>query len=225
MKGQIIVIEGTDGSGKRTQTEELYKHLIADGKNVRMQSFPCYESLSSGSVKKYLQGDLGQHADDVNAYQSSVFFTADRVATYLDKKLGLKEHYENGGIVVFDRYVQSNMVHQASKIKDFNEREKFLNWLNQLEFEDLSLPKADKVFFLDMPISVSKKLANSRTNLKAGTKQDIHEQDEKYLQHCYDTAKYVANKFNWITIPCLDKNGNLKTAKEIHEEIYKKYDK
>lgn len=214
MKGKIIVIEGTDGSGKATQAKLLFEFLKSKGENVILQSFPNYESLSSGPVKMYLSGELGENANDFSAYQSSVLFAVDRLCT-MQK---LKNHIENGGIVVMDRYVQSNMIHQAGKIKDEKERDKFLNWLNDFEFEILSLPKADEVLFLDVPVEVSKRLANERKNLKAGTKKDIHENDRSHLQNAYYAGKYVAKKFGWKVINCT-KDGQIKSIEEIHELI------
>lgn len=219
MKGTIIVIEGTDGSGKKTQTQLLFENLKSQGYSVIMHSLPSYESQSSGGVKMYLEGKLGQTADSVSPKQASILFAADRVASYLNVETGLKAHYENGGIIIFDRYVHSNMVHQACKIKETEEVEEFLNWINKLEFEDLKLPKADLVFFLDMPPKISKNLANKRSVLKAGTSVDIHESDEEYLKRAYKTAKNVANKYDWMSINCTDKLGNIRTINEISEEI------
>lgn len=219
MKGKIIVIEGTDGSGKKTQTELLFERLSKE-KDVITHSFPSYNLACSGGVKMYLGGELGNFADSVNPKQASVLFACDRVATYYDLKLGLKTHYEDGGIIIFDRYVQSNMVHQACKIHDEKEMEEFLEWTDKLEFDDLSLPRADLVLFLDMPPQTSKILANSRANLKAGTNQDIHEKDLEYLKRAYCTAKFVAKKFGWKTIACTSGKG-IKTREEISDEIYK----
>ena len=215
MKGKIIVIEGTDGSGKKTQTELLFKHFKEQGKNVIMQSFPNYDSPSSSPVKMYLNGELGENANSLDAYSASVLFAVDRVCTWQS----LKAKYENGAIILFDRYVESNMLHQAGKIEDASEREKFLNWLDNLEFDTLHLPRPDKIIFLDMPPKISKKLANERTDLKAGTKKDIHEQDENHLIHAYESGKYVSKKYNWETINCLDAEGNLKSIAEIHNEV------
>lgn len=216
MKGKIFAIEGTDGSGKATQAKLLFEFLKSKGENVVLQSFPNYESASSGPVKLYLSGELGENANDFSPYQSSVLFAVDRLCT-MQK---LKQHLENGGCVVLDRYTQSNMIHQAGKIKDEKERDKFLNWLNELEFETLKLPKPDVVLFLDVPVEVSKRLANERANLKAGTKKDIHESDKNHLQNAYDAGKYVAKKFGWKVIDCTI-GGQIKSIDEIHKLIKK----
>lgn len=215
--GYIIVIEGTDGSGKQTQSIKLYEKLKGDGHNVMRQSFPNYESNSSAPVKMYLGGELCKQASDMDAYQTSALFAVDRLCTYMKE---LKSHYEKGGIIILDRYTQSNMLHQAGKIKDLTERDKFLDWLDNFEFEELKLPRADKVIFLDVPPEVSMRLANERADLKAGTTKDIHEQDSSHIIDAYNSGKYVANKYNWDVISCVE-NGNLKTIDEIHNEIYK----
>lgn len=219
MKGTIIVIEGTDGSGKKTQTNLLADNLKKAGVNVLIHSFPSYESLSSGPVKLYLGGDLGETANSVSAKQASVLFATDRIATFLDTKNNLKTHYENGGVIIFDRYVYSNMIHQACKIKDTEKIDEFISWLCKLEFEDLSLPQANLIFFLDMPVAFSKKLANQRQELKAGTKTDIHETDANHLTDAYSTAKYVATKYGWTQISCVEKD-QIKTPQQIATEIY-----
>ena len=151
MKGKIIVIEGTDGSGKATQANLLCEFLKSKGENCILQSFPNYDSPSSGPVKMYLSGELSENANEVSAYQSSVLFAVDRLCT-MQK---LKIHLDEGGIVVMDRYVQSNMTHQAGKIQDGKERDKFLDWLSDFEFGLLDLPKPDFVMFLDVPVEVS----------------------------------------------------------------------
>ncbi|MBO4412474.1 MAG: deoxynucleoside kinase [Clostridia bacterium] len=216
MSGKIIVIEGTDGSGKKTQTELLFKYLNAKSETL-LQSFPNYESNSAAPIKMYLNGEFGETANSLDAYSSSLLFTVDRICTWQK----LKKDYENGKNIVFDRYVQSNMIHQACKIEDEKERDKFLNWIDNLEFDIVKLPRPNKVFFLNMPPNISKSLANARKDLKAGTKQDIHEKDEKYLISAYNAGMSVAKKFGWEIIECVD-NGRLKTIEEIHKEIVSK---
>ncbi|MEG1751805.1 MAG: thymidylate kinase [Clostridia bacterium] len=217
MNGFIIVIEGTDGCGKQTQSAKLYQKLKSLGKNVVTQSFPNYDSISSGPAKMYLGGELGKDPNDLTAQQASLLFAVDRFCTF--KKLGI--HYENGGIIVLDRYTTSNMLHQGCKIKDLTKRDMFLSWLENLEFNELKLPRPDKVIFLDLPPKMSKKLANDRCLLKAGTKNDIHEQNKSHLIDAYEAGKYVAQKFGWDIINCLNKNGTLKSIDKIHNEILK----
>ena len=211
----IIVIEGTDGSGKQTQSELLFNYLKENNYNVKKQSFPNYESNSSTLVKMYLNGEFGG-LYDLNAKQSSTLFAVDRLATMISYKDFLK----SGGILILDRYVSSNILHQASKIDDNNEREEFIRWLDNFEFEDLKLPRPDITFFLDLKPNLSQKLREARHELKSGTKRDINESDNQYMKKCYDLGVNTANSLDWQVIKCY--NGDeIKTIEEIQEEIRK----
>lgn len=217
MSGKLYVIEGVDGSGKATQTELLYQELLAQGKNVRKVSFPDYDSPSSSLIKMYLNGEFGSNPDDVNAYATSIFFAADRFASFR-KDWG--KFYEEGGIVIADRYVTSNLVHQASKITDWDAKLEYIPWLNHLEYEIFGLPKPDCVIFLDMPPACSLKLRQQRNTLKEGLTQDIHEADQHYLQQAYDNAIAIAEHQQWHRISCA--NGmEIRTIEEIHKDVMK----
>ena len=152
-KGTLIIIEAGDGSGKETQTHLLAERLERDGRRVKLVAFPDYESDSSALVKMYLRGDFGSDADAVNPYAASIFFAADRYASYMTK---WREEYEQGTIIIADRYTTSNMVHQSVKIKDRAKRDEFLAWLYELEFRRLKLPAPTRVYFLDMNPQVSR---------------------------------------------------------------------
>ncbi len=219
--GIIFEFEGTDGSGKQTQTELLLARLQEEYKGKReitKQDFPNYKSESAGPVNMYLHGDLADHANDLDAYQISPLYAADRFCTYA-KKGGFGEIYKNGGIVILDRYTGSNLIHQACKIEDIKERDTFLNWAQSLEFDYMKLPKPTVVIFLDMPVEASKKLREGRA-LKAG-KKDNNEQDEMHMYKAYNAGKYGAEKCSCITVSCVDEKNNIKTVQQIHEEIYK----
>lgn len=215
MRGKLIVIEGTDGSGKATQAGKLVARLNAEGLNVRKVDYPNYPSQSSALVKMYLNGDFGSQPEDVNAYAASTFYAVDRIASY---KKDWEEFYLNGGIVIADRYTTSNMIHQAAKIKDSREKEKYLEWLWDFEFVKCGLPIPDKVFFLAMPPDISLELMRGREN-KAGSDKDIHEQNSEYLAHCFTNACEVAEKFGWHRVNCVF-GRQIKSIEEIHEEIY-----
>lgn len=213
---EIIVFEGTDGSGKQTQSTKLVEYLKAHGKKVVLQSFPNYESPSSTLVKLYLNGDFGDDVNCLDAYQTSTLFAVDRL--YTMKKL-LKT-LSDDTVLILDRYVESNMIHQASKIDDKQERDKFLNWVYDFEFNVLKLPKPTKTIFLDMPFECSIKLKKERNLNKSGTEKDIQELDENHLKRAYNSAKYVSKKYNWIEIRC-EKNGQIKTIEQIGEDVLK----
>lgn len=219
MKGKLIVIEsGSDASGKATQTKILFERLLKEKYNVKNIEYPNYKSESSALVKMYLNGDFGDNPEDVNAYVASTFYTVDRFASY---KTEWKKFYEEGGIIIADRYTTSNMVHQASKINDEVERDKFLDWLCNFEYNIFKLPKPDCVIFLDMPPKYSKILLEQRESKFVGKqKKDIHENNYDYLVSSYNNALYIANKYNWNKINCV-KDGVIKTVDEIHEDIYK----
>lgn len=216
--GKLIVIEGVDSSGKQTQTEMLFKRLKEEGLCVKAVSFPDYESDFSLPVRRYLAGDLGSDPKDVNAYAASTFYAIDRFASF---KRDWGEFYNSGGIIVADRYVTSNIVHQASKV-DENEKESFINWLSDLEYKKLGLPMPDCVIFLDMPPFYARKLMKERLNKITGEAQkDIHERDKNHLETSYNNAVAVAKYLNWERISCVH-DENVRKREEIAEEIYKK---
>ena len=216
MPGKLIVIEGLDSSGKQTQTELLCKVLNERGIQVKKISFPCYDSDSSALVKMYLAGKFGNNSEDVNPYAASSFYAVDRYASY---KTDWETFYNNGGVVIADRYTTSNMIHQAGKISDLKERDDYLKWLYEYEFSYLKLPSPDKVIFLEMHPSVSERLMKERANKITGeSEKDIHERDKMHLVNSYNSALYVADKFNWTKVACVN-DGILRTIEDIHSEI------
>lgn len=222
INSKIIVIEsGTDASGKETQTNLLCKRLNDEGKKVVKFSFPNYESESSTFVKMYLNGEFGENPDDINPYISSIFFGMDRYATYMRE---IKKYINEGYIIIIDRYTTSNMTYQASKIKGITEREKFLDWLYDFEFNLLGLPKPEVVIFLDVPVETAEDLMKIREqkdqNLnKNDLKKDIHEQDIEYLKKTYYVAKYISSKYKWNEIRCI-KDGKFRSREDISKDIY-----
>lgn len=214
--GKLIVIEGTDSSGKETQTKKLYERLLSEGKNVRKISFPNYDSPACEPVKMYLAGKFGDNASKINPYPISTMYAIDRYASY---KMDWGNFLQNGGIIITDRYTTSNMVHQASKIEDKEEKEKYLQWLEDLEYNKMELPKPDMVIFLNMPTDMAAKLMAERKNKITGESQkDIHEKNKEYLKKSYDNACEIAKKYNWQEIKCVNKE--LKSIEDIGEEIY-----
>ena len=217
-KGKLIIIEsGTDGSGKATQTQKLYDKLMAHGKNVRKITFPNYDSPACMPVKMYLNGEFGSKPEDVNAYTASTFYAIDRFASF---KSDWGDFYNNGGIILSDRYTTSNMVHQAVKMKDSKEREKYLNWLYELEFELYGLPKPDCVVFLNLSPSISQSLMRDRANKFTGKEEkDIHECNHEYLVNCYKNSLEIASKYNWQMVKC-NEGEKLKSIDCISNEVY-----
>lgn len=212
----LIVIEGIDGSGKQTQTKRLIQRLGKRGA-VRHMTFPNYQSETSALVRMYLAGSFGDDPLSVNAYAASSFYAVDRMGSFLSD---WKQDYLAGTTIVCDRYTTSNAVHQASKLTGV-ERDSFLDWLFEYEYHLLGLPQPDLVLFLDMPPQYGTQLMADRDNKITGEKEkDIHEKDAAYLQACYDTALYVAQKWGWTVIPCVERGG-IRPVDDIAQEIEK----
>ncbi len=213
--GFLIAVEGVDASGKQTQTELLHKYLTDRGMKVRRLSFPMYDSDSSAGVRMYLNGELSESADGVSAYAASSLFAADRFLSY---KSDWAKDYESGTIILCDRYVGSNMIHQACKLSEA-ERDEFLEWLDDFEFGIYGLPKPDLTIFLDMPPEKGRELMAARRNkIDNSETHDIHERDKEFLEKSYNTACAVAEKFGWTRILCA-KDNKIRSIGEIACEI------
>ena len=210
--GKLIVIEGTDGSGKSTQFRMLTQHLQEDAVTFKRLVFPRYDQESSALIRMYLGGQFGTKPSDVNAYAASAFYAVDRYASY---KTDWGEWYENGGLVLSDRYTTSNAVHQASKEP---EPGAFLNWLYDFEYDKLALPRPDLVIYLDVPTDFTEQLLRHREQ-DTNTKADIHEQDMQYLATCRETGRTAAQYYGWTVINCV-KDGAMRSIEDIHQEIY-----
>lgn len=215
----LIVFEGVDASGKQTQTDILYNSLKGKGEKVSKISFPDYNSPSSSLVKMYLGGEFGSEPSEVSAYAASAFYAVDRYASY-KKDWGRK--LDKGEIIIADRYVTSNMIHQAAKLSSEKEKLSFLDWIYDFEYIKLGLPLPDKVFFLDMPPEFSKKLIAARDNKITGGKQkDIHEKNPDYLYSAYKNALFVAKQCGWDRISCV-KDNKIRSMEDIKNEIISK---
>ncbi|MCL1913421.1 MAG: thymidylate kinase [Eubacteriaceae bacterium] len=215
MNGLLVVIEGVDGSGKKTQSEILFKKLLALGHEAKLVTFPRYENESSTLAKMYLRGDFGSKPEDVSAYISSIFFAVDRYAAY---KTDFGEFYQSGGIIISDRYTTSNMVHQGAKMFNENERDRYLDWLMELEYVTFGLPKPDLVCFLDIDPQTSFMLINSR-NASGQSRSDIHELDKAFATKTYDNAIEMQEKLGWTRISCVE-DGRLLPAEDIGNTVF-----
>ncbi len=213
MASKLIVIEGLDGSGKGTQSALITQILKDRGHKVKKLTFPDYESNTSALVKMYLGGELGDNPDDVNAYAASTFYAVDRVASFIKD---WKKDYEECDYVVADRYVTSNIIYQMSKVKD-SERDDYIEWCEDFEYNRLCVPKPDVVIYLDMPPAVSQKLMTGRYNGDE-SKKDIHEKNMNFLLSCRKSALYALEKLSWEHISCAD-GDNPKSIEEITAQI------
>lgn len=218
MKGKLIVIEGTDGSGKATQSKLLSLRLKEDGFDVELVDFPQYGKPSAAMVEQYLNGKFGT-AEEVGPYRASILYAVDRYA----KSREMHEWLEKGKIVICNRYVSANKGHQAGKIKDKDKINEYLKWLNKFEYDLFGIPKPDKIILLYMPCEIGQKLVDKKghRDYVGGTKRDIHEADICHLKDAEKAYLYVAEKEGWDIIECSD--GRMpQSIDEIQEKVYSK---
>lgn len=231
LKGKIIVVEGTDGSGKQTQAKLLKDRLEQEGYTVYSTSFPNYPSDSSAAVRMYLNGQIKKEAKDVSAKAASAFYAVDRYITY---KKEIEPVYTAGeNVIVFDRWVESNIIHQGAKliagISNETERqqklEEFILWLHRLEYLDFEVPKPDVTIYLNVPVDYTIQLRRNRANkITGGEKQDIHEADEQHLIHASTSGMLAAKTLNWQVIECV-KDDQMRTIEDIAQEVWNRVNK
>ena len=215
-KGKLIVLEGIDGSGKSTNYKLLCDRLDKEGKKYHKIVFPRYEQESSALIRMYLSGQFGSKPEDVNAYTASTFFSVDRFASY---KSDWESLYQGGKLILADRYTTSNAVHQGAKM-DRDELPAFFDWLYDLEFQKMKLPRPDLVIYLDVDIETSVSRMRKREQ-QTNTKADIHEKDMDYLSRCIETARYACDHLGWVKIPCRNSDDSERSIQEIHEEVFR----
>ena len=213
MRGKIIVIEGTDCSGKETQSKKLIERIS----NLKYFSFPNYDSTTGKIIggpylgKSYIcDGWFKEGADAVNPKIASLYYAADRKYN-IDK---INQMLDDGYNVILDRYVYSNMAHQGGKIKDTNERHKMYKWLEQLEFDLLGLPQPDIKIFLYVPLEVSMEIRKNRTE-----SFDQHESNLEHLRHAENAYLEIAELYDFIKVDCTIDNKML-PIEDINEIIY-----
>ena len=216
MSGKLIVFEGTDGSGKATQAKLLCETLAERGLAYREIDFPRYGNPFAEPANLYLHGALGSHPGDVNAYAASVLYAVDRFASY---KEDWGRFYEEGGIVVANRYTPSNAVQQASTLPADARRE-FLGWLFDLGYHRMGLPEPDLVLYLDLPTEVSEQMLRRREQATA-TAADIHEQDGDYLRRCRESARQIARDLGWSVVDCAE-GDHPRTVEDIRQEVLRR---
>ncbi|NVP18072.1 deoxynucleoside kinase [Candidatus Gracilibacteria bacterium] len=212
----FVVIDGLDGSGKGTQVKLLEENLKKLGKKVKVLDYPRYGEKSAFFVEKYLNGGYGKN---ITAKQASIFYALDR----FDDSFNLQEDFNNFDYIISNRYVSANMIHQTGKISSKNERNDFLDWIYDLEFNIFGIRKPDKVIFLNVTPETSQKLVlkkDDREYLKDGKKMDLHEEDKNHLTNAYNAAMQVVKKYDWTKIDC-EKEGEMRSIEEINNEILK----
>ena len=209
----LIVLEGLDGSGKGTQTALLAEALVKQGRSLRQITFPDYDSPSSALVRMYLNGEFGTDPEDVNPYAASAFYAVDRFASF---RKDWKKDYDQGSVILCDRYATSNMVYQMGK-SPRKEWDRYLEWVEDFEYGKLGLPRPDLVLYLDMPVEVSQKLLLQRYHGDSG-KKDIHESHLEFLRSCGECARYAGEKLHWKVVPC-SMDGQPLPVEEIHKSV------
>lgn len=221
---KFIVIDGLDGCGKATQTKMLADRLRSEGKDVVQFSFPDYSSDSSAAVRMYLHGEISTNLDELNPYACASFYAVDRYIQYIKK---MKKYFEkdDNTIILSDRYLSANIIHQGSKFETAEERERFIKWVYEYECETLGLPKEDYTLLLLVNPEASQKLLSKRYD-NDENKKDIHESDLKYLEKCYtrlyDSVEYIQKNgiSDWETLKCSDENNNVYSKEHIHNLVY-----
>ena len=214
-KGRLIVFEGaSDGIGKSTQIKLLQERLELDGDIVVNHHFPTYGTYHGAPVEEYLAGNLGE-INELSPYFINSLYAVDRACCWQSK---LKPLYEEGKILLFDRYTTSSLMYQSAKIKDIDEKIAFLDYVSDFEYNKLGIQEPDVVIFLTAPYEMIEQMRNSRVD-NDGIKNDLHERDSSYLREVYDNAMFVANHLSWNIINCND-GDRLRDREDIHEEIY-----
>jgi dTMP kinase len=209
MKGKIIVFEGIDGSGKQTQANELKKRLEEEGCDCELLHFPRYEETFFGrEVARYLNGVYGG-LNDLHPKLAAMLYAGDR----FEKREFIADRLRRGTILIFDRYVSSNIAHQSAKLPASQYAE-FKQWIETLEYSVYRLPRPDLTLFLDLPPELSQELIlNKEKRSYTDKKQDIHEEDRAYLQAVYETYRRLSREERWAHIRCHENGAVLPVAR------------
>jgi len=217
-RGKLIVIEGSDCSGKTTQINLLIGRFKQDGIDFEIFDFPDYTTPTGRVVKMYLNNKFGP-ANTIHPKIASLFYAQDR---YSQKKL-IEEALDKGKIVILDRYVESNMGHQGGKIRDKLEREEFFKWLEEIEYGNFALPKPDAVIFFYLPFEVGQILKKGRAG-EAERKEDGHEDNLEHMKNAEEAYLHLSDFYNWIKIECAHDRTitSLRKPEDIAKEVYEK---
>ncbi len=213
-KGKLIVIEGAcDGIGKTTQYEALTKKLKDDKIAIVRHHFPSWSEPQGAFVAAYLSGEYGEK-EKLSQYFVHNLYAIDRAVTW---KTQLEKEYNDGKIILLDRYTTSSMIFQSTLI-DEEERDSFVEYVADYEYNKLGIAKPDMVIFLTAPFDIAKKMLTERKN-NEGLMNDIHERDLEYMKKVYENSNRIAKKYGWKIIECAS-SGKLRTPEDISNEIY-----
>lgn len=215
-KGKFIVFDGNDGSGKQTQAKLLIERLEKEGHKIRIIDFPRYYNNFFGKfIGECLTGKYGDFIG-VDPHIISVIYAADRYESSTE----IKDWLDKGYIVLADRYVSANQIHQGGKIKDVIKRRQFLQWLDQMEYGAFKLPKPDLVVYLDVPVSISlENLKNKKEKYSDGD-VDLAESNREYLNNSRECGLWLCDQSSsWKNITCAE-NSAMRSIQDIHDDIY-----
>ena len=220
-RGVFIVVDGTDGSGKSTQTKMLVKRLEKMGKKVHLEDFPQYGKKSAGPVEDYLNGLYGT-AKDLGPYIPSMLYAIDRFAA----KGRIKKYLKEGYVVISNRYVTANMAHQGGKINNSQKRNQYFKWLFETEYKFFGIPKPNLNLILHMPARQAQKLVDKKgPRFYIGTKKrDLHEKDLEHLLASEKTFIAISKQFKYPMIECMV-GKMLLTPDQVHELVWEKIKK
>ena len=214
-KGKLIVVEGScDGIGKSTQYDLLGKELLNAGEDVVTHHFPSYGTYQGRAVEEYLSGEFGSPSE-LSPYFVNSLYALDRVLTWQKE---LKEYYDNGSIILLDRYTTSSLIYQSALMDSYEDKIKFIDYVCDFEYEKLGIKMPDKVIFLHAPFELVTRMREERSN-NEGIINDIHERDLEFMKRVYDNSMFIADYLNWDLIEC-SKGEKMASIEEIHEKVY-----
>jgi dTMP kinase len=224
-KGKLIVIDGTDGSGKATQVKLLKERLSREGYIVKLLDFPEYYKNFFGKFIGHCLSEQYYNWINIHPKIASMAYAADRWESSEEIKNWLKKGY----IIISNRYVSANQIHQGGKISNNKKRESFIKWLDEMEYKVFKIPRPSAVFYLHVPMNIILKLIEERNKKTSraytGKRKDIVEGNIPYLTNSHKTADWLSkNQKGWIKIECAE-NDEIRTREDIHEEIYEKVKK
>lgn len=216
--GKLIVLEGScDGIGKTTQHELLKQRLKKEGEKITSHHFPSYNTYHGLPVEKYLSGEYGM-PNELSPYFINSLYATDRGITWLQE---LKPAYEQGNIILLDRYTTSSLIYQSAVIEDIEERKSFIDYVIDFEYNKIGIKEPDRTIFLHAPFELVTKLRTERKQKEGEIiENDIHENNLEHMKKVYDNAMFIADYLSWSKVQC-NTGDEMKRIEDIHEEIYR----
>lgn len=215
-KGKLFVIEGAcDGMGKSTQLELLKQKLIASEYNIGTHHFPTYNTYHGAPVERYLAGNFGG-PEDISPYFINGLYAMDRACAWYEK---LKPMYDNGKIILLDRYTTSSLIYQSAVIDNMEKKKEFIDYVIDFEYNKQGIKEPDSVIFLYAPFDLVSQMRMAR-KVNDGITNDIYERDLKFMKKVYDNAMYVAEYLSWDMVKCNDGN-KMRSKEDIHEDVFR----